>query len=61
VAHKRRLDRQLRIEGWDQTALDNAKIGVVGDDDLLASFFVLSASALESTGLLLLPPFWTRG
>jgi len=41
-----RLDRQLRIEGWNQQALDNAKIGVVGDDDLLASLYVMSASAL---------------
>ncbi len=41
-----RLDRQLRIRGWDQAALDKAKIGVVGDDDLLASLYILSASAL---------------
>jgi len=41
-----RLDRQLRIEGWDQSALDRARIGVVGDIDSLASLFVLSASAL---------------
>lgn len=41
-----RLDRQLRIDGWRQEALTKAKIGVVGDDDLLASLFLLSASAL---------------
>jgi hypothetical protein len=41
-----RLDRQLRIQGWDQAALDGAKIGVVGDDDLLASLYIVSASAL---------------
>ena len=41
-----RLDRQLRIQGWDQAALDKAKIAVVGDNDLLASLFIMSASAL---------------
>ncbi|MCG6945777.1 MAG: ThiF family adenylyltransferase [Deltaproteobacteria bacterium] len=41
-----RLDRQLRMQGWDQAALDGAKIGVVGDDDLLASLYIVSASAL---------------
>jgi hypothetical protein len=41
-----RFDRQLRIRGWDQRALDEAKIGVVGDDDLLASLYILSAAAL---------------
>jgi molybdopterin/thiamine biosynthesis adenylyltransferase len=41
-----RLDRQLRIEGWDQAALTTARIGVVGDADLLASLYILSASAL---------------
>lgn len=51
-----RLDRQLRIEGWDQTALDRARIGVVGDDDLLASFFILSASALGINSLIAVAP-----
>lgn len=41
-----RLDRQLRIDGWDQEALERAKIGLVGDADLLASLFLLSAAAL---------------
>jgi molybdopterin/thiamine biosynthesis adenylyltransferase len=41
-----RLDRQLRIEGWNQQALENAKIGVIGDNDLLASLYIMSASAL---------------
>ncbi len=51
-----RLDRQLRIEGWDQQALDNAKIGVVGDDDLLASLYVMSASALGINHIVTLAP-----
>ena len=51
-----RLDRQLRIEGWNQPALDNAKIGVVGDDDLLASLYVMSASALGINHIVVLTP-----
>lgn len=41
-----RLDRQLRIEGWNQKALEHAVVGVVGDNDMLASLFLLSAAAL---------------
>ncbi len=51
-----RLDRQLRIEGWNQQALENATIGVVGDDDLLASLFVMSASALGINHVVVLAP-----
>jgi hypothetical protein len=51
-----RLDRQLRIEGWDQVALEKAKIGVVGDHDSLASLFVLSASALGINNLVVVAP-----
>jgi len=51
-----RLDRQLRIEGWNQPALDNAKIGVVGDDDLLASLYVMSASALGINHIVIITP-----
>jgi len=51
-----RLDRQLLIEGWNQQALENAKIGVVGDDDLLASLFIMSASALGINNLIVLAP-----
>ena len=51
-----RLDRQLRIEGWNQQALDDAKIGVVGDDDLLASLYIMSASALGINKVLVLAP-----
>jgi len=51
-----RLDRQLRIEGWNQQALDNAKIGVVGDEDLLASLYVMSASALGINHIVTLAP-----
>lgn len=51
-----RLDRQLRIEGWDQNVLDRARIGVVGDDDLLASLYIMSASALGLNRLVALAP-----
>jgi len=51
-----RLDRQIRIEGWNQQALDNAKIGVVGDEDLLASLYVMSASTLGINHIVTLAP-----
>lgn len=51
-----RLDRQLRIEGWNQAVLDQARIGIVGDEDLLASFFILSASALGVNDLVVIAP-----
>jgi molybdopterin/thiamine biosynthesis adenylyltransferase len=51
-----RLDRQLRIKGWNQSALNKARIAVVGDDDLMASLFMLSASALGINQLLVIAP-----
>jgi molybdopterin/thiamine biosynthesis adenylyltransferase len=51
-----RLDRQLRIEGWNQQVLGNAKIGVVGDNDLLASLYIMSASALGINNLVVIAP-----
>jgi len=51
-----RLDRQIRIEGWNQQALENAKVGVVGDDDFLASLYILSASALGINHIVVLAP-----
>ena len=51
-----RLDRQIRIEGWNQRALEKATVGVVGDDDLLASLYILAASALGINKLLVLAP-----
>ena len=51
-----RLDRQLRIQGWDQAALDKAKIAVVGDNDLLASLFIMSASALGINNISAIAP-----
>jgi tRNA A37 threonylcarbamoyladenosine dehydratase len=53
---KERLDRQLRIGGWDQRALDEAKIGVVGDNDLLASLYILSSSALGLNNMIVIAP-----
>ncbi|UCD89428.1 MAG: ThiF family adenylyltransferase [Desulfobacterales bacterium] len=54
--HQNRLDRQIRIEGWNQRALENATVGVVGDNDLLASLYALSASALGINRLLVIAP-----
>jgi hypothetical protein len=56
MLHKERLNRQLRIEGWDQAALDTARIGVVGDYDLLASLYILSASALGIKDIVVIAP-----
>jgi molybdopterin/thiamine biosynthesis adenylyltransferase len=56
LMRENRLDRQLRIEGWNQQALENAKVGVVGDDDLLASLYIMSASALGINNVLVLSP-----
>jgi len=53
---EQRLDRQLRIKGWDQKRLRRAKVGVVGDDDLLASLYVMSASALGINDLVVIAP-----
>lgn len=51
-----RLDRQLRIMGWNQSALDRAKIGVVGDDDLLASLYIVSSAALGINNIVVIAP-----
>ena len=56
VALEERFDRQLRIRGWDQKALDEAKIGVVGDDDLLASLYIMSAAALGVNNIAVVAP-----
>ena len=51
-----RLDRQLRIPGWNQQAIEEARIVVFGDDDLLASLYVLSAAALGFNRIVLMAP-----
>jgi molybdopterin/thiamine biosynthesis adenylyltransferase len=56
-----RLDRQLRIPVWDQQALEEARIAVFGDDDLLASLYVLSAAALGLNNVVFIAPTWHRG
>jgi molybdopterin/thiamine biosynthesis adenylyltransferase len=53
-----RLDRQLRIPDWNQQALEEARIAVFGDDDLLASLYVLSAAALGVNDVVLIAPAW---
>ncbi|MCG6919023.1 MAG: ThiF family adenylyltransferase [Deltaproteobacteria bacterium] len=56
VPLEERFDRQLRIRGWDQNALNQAKIGVVGDDDLLASLYIMSAAALGINHIAVVAP-----
>jgi hypothetical protein len=51
-----RFDRQLRIQGWNQTALAEARVGVVGDHDRLASLYILAAAALGLNRLVVLAP-----
>ncbi|MDI6852018.1 MAG: ThiF family adenylyltransferase [Deltaproteobacteria bacterium] len=52
-----RLDRQLRIDGWNQQALEQAAVGVVGDTDAAASLFLLSAAALGINRLKVIAPY----
>lgn len=47
----------MRIPGWNQSALDQAQVGVVGDGDLVASLYALSAAALGINRLVLLAPW----
>jgi molybdopterin/thiamine biosynthesis adenylyltransferase len=51
-----RFDRQRRIAGWNQAALAEARVGVVGDHDLLASLYILAAAALGVNHLVVLAP-----
>lgn len=46
MINQARLDRQLRIPHWNQYALTRARVGVVGDGDLLTSLYLLAAAAL---------------
>lgn len=41
-----RLDRQLRIPEWNQGILERAQVGVVGDEGLLTSLYLLGTAAL---------------
>jgi molybdopterin/thiamine biosynthesis adenylyltransferase len=51
-----RLDRQVRIPGWNQEALGRARVGVVGDDPWLTGFFVTAAAALGMNKLTVVAP-----
>lgn len=51
-----RLDRQLRIPGWNQEALAQARVGVLGDDPWLTGIFTASAAALGIQGLQVVAP-----
>jgi molybdopterin/thiamine biosynthesis adenylyltransferase len=51
-----RLDRQVRIAGWNQEALARARVGVVGDDPWLTGLMVTSAAALGINRLTVVAP-----
>jgi molybdopterin/thiamine biosynthesis adenylyltransferase len=51
-----RLDRQVRIPGWNQEALGQARVGVVGDDPWLTGLVVASAVALGINRLTVVAP-----
>ncbi|MCL6621507.1 MAG: ThiF family adenylyltransferase [Syntrophobacterales bacterium] len=51
-----RLDRQLRIPGWRQELLSQARVGVVGEADLLTALVVAGAAALGLNRLTVLAP-----
>uniref|UniRef100_A0A7V4LCG9 THIF-type NAD/FAD binding fold domain-containing protein n=1 Tax=Desulfobacca acetoxidans TaxID=60893 RepID=A0A7V4LCG9_9BACT len=51
-----RLDRQLRIPGWNQEALSRARVGVCGDDPWLTGLVVAGAAALGLGELTVVAP-----
>ncbi len=51
-----RLNRQMLIEGWDQNSLDNAKLGIVGDNKTTPAIFSMSSSALGINNQLIISP-----
>ena len=54
--YSERLDRQLRIEGWDQESLENKPILIVGDKIHNVSQYLLSASALGIKNINIISP-----
>jgi len=50
-----RLDRQLRINDWDQEALER-EIAIIGEDPIFTSLFILSASALGINNQVVISP-----
>jgi molybdopterin/thiamine biosynthesis adenylyltransferase len=51
-----RLDRQVRIPGWNQAAITQARVGVVGDDPWLTGLVVTAAAALGVNRLTVVAP-----
>ncbi len=51
-----RLDRQVRIPGWNQEALAQARVGVAGDDPWLTGLLVTGAAALGINQLAVAAP-----
>jgi len=56
AAQDERLDRQVRIPGWDQEALARARVGVCGDDPWLTGLLVTAAAALGLNRLTVVAP-----
>ncbi len=55
-AQDERLDRQVRIPGWNQEALTRARVGVCGDDPWLTGLVMASAAALGINRLMVVAP-----
>ena len=55
-AQDERLDRQVRIPGWNQEVLAQARLGMVGDDPWLTGLLVTSAAALGINRLTVVAP-----
>ena len=51
-----RLDRQVRIPGWNQGNIARARVGVAGDDSWLTGLMVASAAALGINRLTVVAP-----
>jgi molybdopterin/thiamine biosynthesis adenylyltransferase len=56
MTNQARLDRQLRIPQWNQNILARARVGVVGDHELLTSLYLLAAAALGVNQLRVVAP-----
>lgn len=56
-----RLARQELIEGWNQEAISDSKLLVVGDQGPLASIYALGAAALGVDRIVILAPQYDEG
>lgn len=58
---EQRFDRQMRIEGWNQSALAEAKVAIVGDGAGLTSLYVLASAALGLARMVVIAPRLDEG